>query len=129
MKKYLIQIGIGLIFAIGIAFYRMPQMEEGTAGVMMAVSDGFTVIGLLYVGIGGLLFASSTGFFDFLGYAFQRGASVFFPRFEQGIENYYEYKVKKQEERKEFSLKSTLLIGLGFVGIAVIFTVLWYQIA
>ncbi len=129
MKKYIIQTVIGLILAIGIAFYRMSQMEAGTAGILMAVSDGFTVIGLLYVGVGGLLFASSTGFFDFFGYAFQRGASLFFPRFEQGIDNYYEYKVKKQEERKQFSLKSTLLIGLGFVGIAVIFTVLWYQIA
>ena len=93
----------------------------------MAISDGFTVIGLLYVCIGGLLFASSTGFFDFFGYAFQRGASLFFPKFEQGIENYYEYKIKKQEERKQVSLKSTLWIGLGFSAIAVIFTLLWYQ--
>ena len=127
MKKYLIQIVIGLLLAIGVIFYRMPQMEEGTAGVIMAISDGFTVIGLLYVCIGGLLFASSTGFFDFFGYAFQRGASLFFPKFEQGIENYYEYKIKKQEERKQVSLKSTLWIGLGFSAIAVIFTLLWYQ--
>ena len=102
MKKYLIQIVIGLLLAIGVIFYRMPQMEEGTAGVIMAISDGFTVIGLLYVCIGGLLFASSTGFFDFFGYAFQRGASLFFPKFEQGIENYYEYKVSCVDKNNKY---------------------------
>ncbi|MBO5353906.1 MAG: DUF3899 domain-containing protein [Lachnospiraceae bacterium] len=127
MKKYIIQVGIGLLFAAAIIFYRMPQMEEGTAGVLMAVSDGFTVTGLLYICFGILLFASGTGFFDFLGYASHRVIEFFIPRLDKGTENYYEYKVKKQEERKKFSLKSTLLVGLGFVGIAVIFTMLWYQ--
>lgn len=129
MKKYLIQIGIGLIIAIAIIFYRMPQMEAGTAGVMMAISDGFAVIGLFYVGLGVLMYASSTGFFDFLGYAFQRGASIIIPKFEPGIENYYEYKIKKQEERKTFSEKSTLLIGIVFVVISAVFTAIWYQVA
>ena len=128
MKKYIIQLVIGIVLSVVIIFLRMPQMEEGTAGVMMAVSDGFAVTGLLYVSLGVLFYASSTGFFDFFGYAFQRGASVIFPKFERGIDDYYEYKVKKQEERKKFSEKSTLVIGLVFVLISGIFTALWYQV-
>lgn len=127
MKKYVIQIGVGLLLAAAIIFYRMPQMEEGTAGILMAVSDGFTVTGMLYICFGILLFASDTGFFDFLGYASHRIVELFIPKFDKNIENYYEYKVKKQEKRKEFSLKSTLFVGLGFIGIAVVVTVFWYQ--
>lgn len=128
MKKYVIQLVIGLAVSVGIYFLRLPQMADGTAGTVMAISDGFVVTGLLYIGFGVLFYASSTGFFDFLGYAFQRGASVIFPKFERGIDNYYEYKVKKQEERKNFSQKSTLLIGLLFVLISGIFTAIWYRV-
>ena len=68
MKKYVIQIIVGLLLAAGIFFLRLPQMEKGTAGIIMAVSDGFAVTGFLYVGFGGLFYASSSGFFDFINY-------------------------------------------------------------
>lgn len=129
MKKYIIQLIVGLLLALGIFFMRLPQMEEGVAGTIMAVSDGFAVTGLLYVSFGVLFYASSAGFFDFISYAFQRGANIILPKFQQGMDNYYEYKVKKQEERKRFSAKSTLLIGLVFVALSAIFTVIWYQVA
>ncbi len=128
MKKYLVQLAIGFALSIGIYFLRLSQTVEGIVGTVMAISDAFTVVGLLYVGFGVLFYASGTGFFDFLGYSFQRGASLIFPRFEPGEENYYEYKIKKQEERKKVSHKSTLLIGLIFVLISGIFTVIWYQL-
>jgi len=129
MKKYVIQLLVGLLLTAGIFFLRMPQMEAGTAGIIMAVSDGFAVTGLLYVGFGVLFYASGSGFFDFINYAFQRGASLIIPRFDRGIENYYEYKVKKQEDRKNFSMKSTIILGLLFVVISAVFTVIWYKVA
>ena len=128
MKKYVIQSIIGLLLVAGIYALRLPQMEEGTAGIVMAISDGFAVIGLLYVGLGGLFYASDSGFFDFFGYAVQRGASIIIPKLDSGIENFYEYKIKKQEERKHLSMKSTLLLGLLFVAISAIFTAVWYKV-
>ena len=128
MKKYVIQLVVGLLLATGIFFLRMPQMEAGTAGTIMAVSDGFAVTGLLYIGFGVLFYASGSGFFDFINYAFQRGVSLIVPRFDKGIDNYYEYKVKKQEERKLFSMKSTVILGLVFLVISAVFTGIWYKI-
>lgn len=127
MKKYMLQFVTGVILVVGIICLRMPQMSKGIDGTVMAISDGFTVIGLLYIGIGVLLYASGNGFFDFLGYAFQRGAGVFIPKMNQGIENYYEYKMLKQEKRTQKFQKSFLITGGLFILLSVVFTIVWYQ--
>lgn len=128
MKKYLIQLIVGIVIAIGIAYYRMSQMVEGVSGIMMAASDGFAVVGFLYFGFGGLLLVSTTGFFDIFGYALKKGAHAFIPNFGAELGNYYDYKMERREARGQGAEKSTLILGVIFLLISALFTMIWYQV-
>lgn len=128
MKKYLIQLIVGIGIAIAIMYYRMPQMEEGRSGIIMAMSDGFAVVGLLYFGFGGLMLVSTTGFFDIFSYALKKGAHAFVPNYGADLGNYYDYKMERKETRSKETEKSTLVLGVIFLLISGLFTMIWYQL-
>ncbi len=128
MKKYLIQLIVGIGIAIAIMYYRMPQMTEGISGIMMAMSDGFAVVGLLYFGFGGLMLVSTTGFFDIFSYAFKKGAHAFVPNYGADLGNYYDYKMERKETRSKETEKSTLILGVIFLLVSGLFTMIWYQL-
>ena len=129
MKKYLIQLIVGIGIAIAIMYYRTPQMAEGISGNIVAISDGFAVVGLLYFGFGGLMLVSTTGFFDIFGYAFKKGAHAFIPNYGADLGNYYDYKMERKEARGKGTEKSTLILGVVFLLISGLFTIIWYQVA
>lgn len=128
--KVLIQVVAGLLIAFFIMWYQGAFVATKTSDIVMAVGDGFTVAAVLYLGMGALMWISTTGFFDIFGYAFKRAARVFIPNFFVDAEgNFYEYKMEKVEKRKGFSQYSSLIIGAVFLVISIILTMVWYMIA
>ena len=128
--KVLIQLVVGLLIAFFIMWYQGGFVATKTSDIVLAVGDGFTVAAVLYLGMGALMWISTTGFFDIFGYAFKRAARVFIPNFFVDAEgNFYEYKMEKVEKRKGFSQYSALIIGAVFLVISIILTVVWYMIA
>jgi hypothetical protein len=127
--KVLIQLVVGLLIAFFIMRYQGAFVATKTSDIVMAVGDGFTVAAVLYLGVGALMWISTTGFFDVFGFAFKKAARVFIPNFFVDFEgNFYEYKMGKEEKRKGFSQYSTLIIGAIFLVISIILTVVWYMI-
>lgn len=132
-KKYFIQIAVGLAFSMFIMNSR-GAFEAGTAAdCIMAISDGFSVTGILFAGIGMLVWISSlTGFFDPLGYAAKRGLHIIIPAYilDPG-KKFYDYKMEKAQKREQGgkSERSLLFVGLGFLAIGVLFVLIWYGIA
>lgn len=126
--KYLIQTGCGVLLCVGIMFYRGIAEAGDTAERIMIVSDGFSVTALLFLSVGVLLWVATTGFFDIFGYAVKKGAHALLPGLVQcDVTGFYEYKQEKQADRKSGGEKSMLLVGLGFLLVSVLFTVVWYQ--
>lgn len=127
--KVWIQIGVGLLIAFLIMWYSGIFAMTKLSDIVMAIGDGFTVAAVLYLGIGSLMWISTTGFFDIFGFAFKRGAHAIIPNmFVDAEGGYYEYKMKKAEKRKGFTEHFTLKLGFVFLIISILLTVVWYAV-
>ncbi len=130
--KLFVQIGIALLLAFTVMNIRGLFEAKDTAALVMAVSDGFTVSGVLYLGVGAIMWVSTTGFFDIFGYAVKRGLHAILPgmvHVEEDEARYYEYKVKREGKRGRFTQHLSLIIGLVLLILGTITTGLWYLIA
>lgn len=128
-KKY----GIQLLSAVLISFLFMLMRglfeAETPADKVLIICDGFTVTAFGFLGIGALIWVSTTGWFDIFGFAVQRAAHVFIPgRIHDKVGSYYDYKMKKAADRKPFSERSTLIIGFVLLAVSIVLTILWYQL-
>lgn len=96
--------------------------------VMMALSDGFFIIGVLLGGVGCLTWISSTGFFDMLTYGFHSLKSMIMPfRAPKKPKPFYDYKLEREERRKK-PLNMPLILGVVYIALALVFTMLFYAI-
>lgn len=141
-KKYLVQAVVALALSVAVMVSRGAFAAGVTAADrVMAISDGFTVTALLFICLGGLIWVSTTGFFDIFSYAFKKAARVFVPgAYTDETANYYTYVTGQKDKRKskkerreeagldEVSEKSTLIIGLIFLVLSLIFWGLWYAV-
>lgn len=129
-KKILIQIAVGAVLAFLIMWGRGLFSAETAADRVLVVCDGCTVTAFLYLGMGALLWVSDTGFFDIFAYAVQKGAHALIPgRIHDNLPAYYDYKMQKQEKRKQRVGRSTLFTGLLFLIISILLTAVWYLLA
>lgn len=128
--KFAAQLLTGLLMAFVVMGVRgLFDPETTLSGKVMAISDGFSVTGLLYIGMGSLMWVSTTGLFDIFAYAVRKGAHGLIPGMVKDTDgDYYSYKMDKKEKRKPFSGMSSLVTGAVFVIISVIFTVVWYNV-
>lgn len=129
-KKYVIQLVVGLLIAFVIMWQRGLFAAETVADKVLIICDGFTVVALVYLCMGALLWVSGTGMLDIFGYALKKGANALIPgRVFDDLGGYYEYKVSKQEKRKGFKERSTLIIGFLFLVLSIVLTLVWYSVA
>ncbi|HKM34094.1 MAG TPA: DUF3899 domain-containing protein [Lachnospiraceae bacterium] len=127
--KYVVQIIAGVVLSFIIMCYRGLFSSTSTAEIVLIVCDGFTIIAFLYLGIGSLLWLSTTGIFDIFGYAFKKGAHAIIPgRIDDKTGDYYEYKMDKITRRKKYTEWSALVVGAGFLLLVIILTIVWYQL-
>lgn len=130
MKKYIAQIAAGAVMAVLVMIWQ-GLGEAQAADRIRIISDGLAVSGLLYMAMGVLIWVSTTGFFDIFAYAIRKGAHVLIPGIlKDEVSGYYEYHVGKRELRESAGAagkKSTLLVGVLFVMLSLVFTVIWYQ--
>lgn len=98
---------------------------------ILAIGNGFSVIALLYISFGLLVWISTTGVLDIFSFALQKGAHFLIPfSTREANGKFYEFKVEKAKKRKQKGKGQymTLLVGLGFLIIAIALTVAWYEI-
>ena len=128
--KYYVQTGIGLALAFAVMVSRGLFSKPSLADKLMAVGDGFTVAAVLYIGMGALIWISSTGFFDIFSYAVKKAAHAIVPGMVQDdAGRYYEYKVEKEAKRTNGILEYfTLKLGIIFLIISAFLLFAWYQV-
>jgi len=143
---FTIVVVVSLVFVAGVAWYSFqlssPDTEVNTAfyeleglekppvisqRMMSSLSDGFFIIGVLLTSIGCLTWISSTGFFDMLFYGFQGLASLIPFKAPKKRKAFYDYKTERAEKRKS-PLNTALIVGMVYLLIAVVFTVLFYNV-
>ena len=99
--------------------------QTETLATLRIMADCCTVPAALYIGISLLGWVGSKGTFDIFGYSIG-GLFRLFRRdaYTKSGETFYDYRARKNEERKPFNL-SMLVVGLLFLFIALVLTVIF----
>lgn len=126
---YIIVIIIGLLLALSIC-YSTGFFSKAKSEIMKILSNSFLLPGVIFTGLGCLIFVSNFGSFDMLGF----GAKLFFNQFspkhnrDEFRKNYPDYYSYYKEKRKEKAQYDFLLIpGIFFMLLSTVFTFLFYS--
>lgn len=124
---WLIQLAVGLLL-VGVILL-LSDIPSDYADRVRAIDDIFTVVALLYLCIGALLWVSTTGFFDIFGFAVKRALHAFVPgMIKDTAGDYYEYREGRRLKRRRRSLSSTFFAGLFLLFVSIGLTLWWYRI-
>ncbi len=133
-KKKLISLLVQLLIASGIAVATAVNQGLSLQGQMFLncryLSDGFFVSTVIFLGLGVLLWVSTTGFFDIFSYGF-KSLLVLFSPLKKASEHphYYEYKCEKDAKREGKPITHTVLwAGLICLALSMITLFLYYQL-
>lgn len=99
--------------------------QTDTLTVVKIIADCCTIPGVLYVGISLIGWIGSKGTFDIFGYSIG-GLFYLFKResYDKRQESFYDYRVKKDKDRKPFNLPM-FLVGLAFLILALVFSLVF----
>ena len=94
------------------------------------LSDAFTIPGLLYLMIYALIWASSLGALDGIGYLLKNTVAALIPGMRaKKPASYFEYMEKRKEKRKPINrFRFLLLVGGICLIVAIVFIFLFYQV-
>lgn len=126
--KYSLTVGVALGVAYAIASARGVLNGGLSADVIYRyLSDAFFIPGAILVLIGALVFISTTGFFDSLGYIGTVAVRALVPGMRmQRAERFADYKERRSEGRiRGYSF--LFFVGLVFLAVGGVFTVLFYS--
>ncbi len=135
MKKYLIHGGIGFLLSVLLACLRFSGWEPGAQSALRAASDGFTVVGFLYLATAALGKISSTGFFDIFSYGLREGVHFLIPGIKKIPPAFYDYRAEREEKRRQrdeeegTGRRAALLTGLVLFVLGILFTLLFYAVS
>lgn len=118
--KYLITAASGLVFVLVICIakgvFRMTEAKE----IIRIICDAVTLVGVILVCVGLLTVLNKAGAFDGLGYSFKSMIRVMrnYPKDDSTPKTYYDYKkaVDKKRSRKWY----LVIVGAGYLVVAVI---------
>ncbi len=125
--KYATAALIALAVGVAVFFSRPLENYNDTNEVIKYLADAFFVPAMLYIGFGLLMFAVNEGTLDILGYGFKSLLYLFTPIKKKEAGGYYEYRMKKKEERKPTPYY-IIFVGLAFLAVSIVFTLLYKDI-
>lgn len=101
--------------------------ESESLEVVRILADSFFIPGALFVGISLIGWMSTKGAYDIFGYSIRGLFSLWKKESYFKSNSYYDYKQKKDEERKPMS-KHMLFVGLIFLALGVAMTVVYLML-
>ncbi|MBQ7354962.1 MAG: DUF3899 domain-containing protein [Clostridia bacterium] len=128
LRAYLINLAVAAVMAmVGMMAWDLTEQSDAPT-VIRILSDCFFLPGVLLVGASLIGWVASKGTFDMFGYTGHNFINMFKRDSYLKHESYYDYKMKKDEKRRPFNIPRTV-VGLGFLALGVIFTVIYICIA
>ncbi len=125
LLPYLICFGIGAAIFLTIIISNEIWTLSGY-DVFRLLSDACIVPGALIGGVGALVFASNGGAFDMLNYAVMHIFDLFRPNARnERYKNFFEYKQAKADRHRPIA--HMLIVGLFFLILSAIFSLVWYK--
>lgn len=129
MKKYLnyfITFGVGMVIAIMVCLFKDIFHVDTTVEVVSILSDACFTSAVLIGGFGLIALVSKEGNFDTLAYGVKILRHMWKKSENRKVEkNLFEYKMAKHEKSTE--IKHLLIVGVIYLFLAIVFTVIFYQ--
>lgn len=131
-KSLLIKYGIcfGVASLITFIVFWIRGFFTNNAGVNIQIlSDGFFVSGILLLAFAGMMFISGEGALIGIGFVLRSVAQIFIPMGRKNHEFYGQYRERVLAEKKEKKKNGDhciLVVGLTFLAISLVFTIIWY---
>ncbi len=123
--KYIICFGVACLITV-LVFWIKGFFTHSPAVNMQIAADGFVVSGLLMTLFAGLLFVTGEGALLGIGFVLRNVVLAFIPMGRAKHEVYADYRERKIKELKKSSDHAILFIGLLFLTVGIILTVIWY---
>ena len=127
LLRYGITTAVGGSIAAGILWLLNVGGAETLADTFGIIADAFVVPGVLMLGVAALLWVSSDGFFDALGYAAGSVGNMLIPLFGGMAKHqtYYEY-VQSRKGKRATGYSFLVWEGLAFLVIGLVFMILYW---
>lgn len=125
--KYLVCFGVASLITVAV-FWIRGFFTDNVGVNIQILSDGFFVSGILLVLFAGMLFVSSEGALIGISFVLRNVVLAFVPMGRKQHELYAQYRERKLAEKhaKSPTDHCILVVGLVFVAISIVFTVIWY---
>lgn len=125
--KYLICFCVASLITVCV-FWIGGFFTDNVGVNIQLLSDGFVVSGTMLLMFAGMLFISSEGALIGIGFVLRSVAQILIPMGRRNHEFYAQYRERKLAERKAKASKDhcLLVVGLFFLIIGIIFTIIWY---
>lgn len=125
-----VQLVIALVIAIPVAIGQGFSLSGEAALNCRWLSDGFFVSAVIFVGLGGLFWVSTTGFFDIFSYGFKSLFVLFSPlKKVKEFPHYYDYKCEKDAKREGKPITHTVLVvGLICLAVSLVCLAMYYKL-
>lgn len=118
---------IGLLIAYSMCS-SSDAFSQSKSEMMKILSNAFLLPGVIFVGLGSLIFVSNFGYFNLFDFGFKQlfnhlGSKEKRREFREKYPDYYTYNKEKQKERVQYTF--ILFPGIFFILLAVLFTALF----
>jgi len=125
LTKYAVCFGIEALIAF-LVIWSKGFFTDSAAVNIQILSDAFFVPGILMTLLAGMLYVSSEGALIGIGFVLRNVVLTFIPMGRARHELYADYRARKMSEAKQNNDSCILVSGLVFLGLGIIFTVIWY---
>ena len=124
LRAYIVNLAVALIMALCVMLAWNIFAQTEPLMIIKVLSDSFFLPGVLLVGASIFGWVASKGTFDMFAYTGRNFINVFKRDTYFKSQSYYDYKTKRDEKRKPFNLPR-MLVGLGFLALGTLFTVIF----
>lgn len=132
LKSILLKYGITALIGALMVFIVMRNYGYADAATqvdkVLILSNAFTIPGVILIMVGFLVMASNEGAFNGISYAMSYAVRMLIPGGGAAKQEKYGDYVMRKREKGKAKVGFIFLVGLVYLLVAIVFTVLFYQI-
>lgn len=127
LVKYGVSVSVGAAMSAFVLFAYDFSSLTLPVDKYRVLTDAFSIPGIILVMVGCLVWVSTEGFFDMISYGLRWLGQSLIPFSEKNHESFYDYKMRKSENRLT-GYSFLFYTGFAFLVIAIVFLILFYSV-
>lgn len=116
--KYFITLFVGFLLAFGIMWSKDLFAQVDPARIFHILCDSFFVVGVVFTGMGLLIFTSNEGTFDMMIYGVRSFFDLFRKNPSKKYPTFYDYRTSRESKKLKFGFM--LICGLFFIAVSLV---------